>query len=189
MPLTASQVTDATRTWVEHGVIGLNLCPYAKGVQARGLVRYVVSPATVPQALLDDLRQEMVTLAQSDPARLDTTLLIHPHVLQDFLDFNDFLDEADLALKQLGLDGILQVASFHPHYQFAGTDPDDLTNATNRAPFPTLHLLREASVERAVATLPAPQSIYEANLLTLETLGADGWAQLQALWDTPAPRG
>jgi hypothetical protein len=110
----------------------------------------------------------------------DTTLLIHPRVLTDFLDFNDFLGAADEALAQLGLDGVLQVASFHPQFQFAGTEADDVTNATNRSPYPTLHLLREASIARAVEAFPQPEAIYEANMRTLEALGAEGWAALQA---------
>ena len=177
---TAEQVIAATRRWLERAVIGLNLCPFAKAVQAKGQVRYVVSEATDGDALLAQLRDEMNALMAADPALIDTTLLIHPQVLNDFLDFNDFLGAADEALAQLGYEGMLQVASFHPQFQFAGTDASDVTNATNRSPYPTLHLLREASVDRAVAAFPQADVIYENNIRTLEALGAEGWAALQA---------
>ncbi len=175
-------VITETRAWLEHAVIGLNLCPFAKAVHAKGQVRYVVSEATEPEALLHDLVAEMARLVAADPAEVDTTLLIHPQVLGDFLDFNDFLGVADAALAEAGLDGVLQVASFHPQFQFAGTEPDDIANATNRAPYPTLHLLREASVDRAVAAFPDAEAIFEANIETLEALGADGWARLRTRW-------
>jgi hypothetical protein len=174
------QALAETRAWVDRAVIGLNLCPFAKAVQAKNQVRYVVSSATDGDALLAELRDEMNRLIEADPAELDTTLLIHPQVLNDFLDFNDFLGAADEALEELGYEGMLQVASFHPQFQFAGTDADDVTNATNRSPYPTLHLLREASVDRAVAAFPQAEAIFENNIRTLEELGAEGWAALQA---------
>jgi hypothetical protein len=170
----------ATRHWLERAVIGLNLCPFAKAVHAKGQVRYVVSRADTPEALLEDLRAELQWLAAADPQQTDTTLLIHPHVLGDFLDFNDFLALADQAVQDLGLEGELQVASFHPDYQFAGTDADDITNYTNRSPYPTLHLLREASIDRAVEAFPEPEAIYEANMATLRRLGHAGWARWMA---------
>jgi len=178
----ADQVIAATRAWVEHAVIGLNLCPFAKGVQTKGQVRYVASSARDADALLVQLCQEMQRLVAAPPQRIDTTLLIHPGVLAEFDAFNDFLDIADAALHSLGHAGVLQIASFHPHYRFAGTRHDDLSNATNRSPYPTLHLLREASVDRAVAAFPHPEAIYETNLRTIEDLGAQGWAALQANW-------
>ena len=171
---------QATRAWVEHAVIGLNLCPFAKAVQTKGLIRYVCSDARDNAALLDALRSELQRLADTSIVQLETTLLVHPQVLGDFLDYNDFLDEADALLCQIGLDGMLQIASFHPQYQFAGTHADDIENATNRSPFPTLHLLREASIERAVAAFPEPEAIYETNMRTLRALGPKGWAELQA---------
>ncbi|MEO8152069.1 MAG: DUF1415 domain-containing protein [Rhizobacter sp.] len=176
----SQQAIAETRAWVERAVIGLNLCPFAKAVHTKDQVRYVVSAAADGDALLAELREEMTWLVEADPAVVDTTLLIHPHVLNDFLDFNDFLGDADDALEQLGYDGMLQVASFHPQFQFAGTDADDVSNATNRSPYPTLHLLREASVDRAVAAFPLAEAIFENNVRTLEALGADGWAALQA---------
>jgi hypothetical protein len=168
----------ATRRWLERAVIGLNLCPFAKAVHAKGQVRYVLSDADTPQALLEQLGEELLQLRDTPAEAVDTTLLVHPRVLADFLDYNDFLDDADALVEALGLDGVLQVASFHPDYRFAGTEPDDLGNFSNRAPFPTLHLLREDSVERAVAAFPDPDAIVERNIGTLRQLGADGWRKL-----------
>jgi hypothetical protein len=175
-----ARVLAETRAWVDRAVIGLNLCPFAKAPQVKGQLRYVVSHALDAEALLADLITELQTLAQIDPEVTETTLLVHPGVLADFLDFNDFLDLADAALDDLGLDGVIQIASFHPHYQFAGTAPDDVDNATNRSPYPTLHLIREASLDRAVAAIPDASSIFDANIATLRQLGAEGWRALQA---------
>ncbi|MBC7996187.1 MAG: DUF1415 domain-containing protein [Rhizobacter sp.] len=188
MTPSAHQAIAETRAWVERAVIGLNLCPFAKAVHGKNQVRYVVSQADTPEALLAELGDEMNRLAATDPLLIDTTLLIHPQVLNDFLDFNDFLGAADGLLEQLGHEGVLQVASFHPRFQFAGTDADDVTNATNQSPYPTLHLLREASIDRAVAAFPEAEAIFEANMQTLEKLGADGWAALQAWWQADASK-
>jgi len=171
-------VVAATREWIEKAVIGLNLCPFAKAVYVKEQVRYVVSTARDVDTLLNDLSIELAFLRNADPAKTDTTLLIHPQVLDDFLDYNDFLDLADAAIEALGLDGRLQAASFHPDYQFAGTQPDDVTNFTNRSPYPTLHLLREESVERAVAAFPEASDIFENNMRTLNQLGVTGWRAL-----------
>ncbi|QGW66445.1 DUF1415 family protein [Lysobacter soli] len=167
-----------TRRWLERAVIGLNLCPFAKAVYVKHQVRFVLSEATTTEALLDELTAELSLLSQTDAQAVDTTLLVHPHVLTDFLDYNDFLDRADAAVAALGLEGEIQVASFHPQYQFAGTYPDEMGNYTNRAPFPTLHLLREASIDRAVAAFPDPDVIVERNIATLEELGVEGWKRL-----------
>lgn len=174
----AEEYIAPTRHWLEKAVIGLNLCPFAQAVHARGLIRWVVSDATQPEALLDDLADEMRLIAAADPGVVETTLLIHPHVLTDFADFNDFLDPAEARLGELGFDGVLQLASFHPAYQFAGTDPDDITNCTNHSPFPTLHLLRESSLDQALDGFPNPEAIYERNMETLRGLGHEGWKQL-----------
>ena len=168
----------ATRRWLERAVIGLNLCPFAKAVHAKGQVRFVLSDATTPEALLAQLGEELLLLRDADPEAIDTTLLVHPGVLGDFLDYNDFLDLADALVAELGLEGEIQVASFHPDDLFAGTAPDDVSNFTNRAPHPTLHLLREASVERAVAAFPDPDAIIERNIATLDALGVEGWRKL-----------
>ncbi|MFN0160052.1 MAG: DUF1415 domain-containing protein [Burkholderiales bacterium] len=180
---TEEQVVAATRAWLERAVIGLNLCPFAKAVHVKGQIRYVVSQAGTPAELLTELKQELRHLVDADPAVCDTTLLIHPHVLADFLDYNDFLDDADAAVEELELDGVLQVASFHPQYQFDGTDADDVTNYSNRSPFPTLHLLREESIDRAVEAFPDAERIYETNIETLRRLGVDGWCRINAAAD------
>jgi hypothetical protein len=185
---TADRVIAETRAWVQRAVVGLNLCPFAKAPLAKGQIRFVVCESDDPRLLLDALIAQMRALVAADPAGVETTLLIHPNALVDFAEFNDFLDAADAALEELDLEGVLQVASFHPNYQFADAAADDLGNATNRSPYPTLHLLREASVERAVAAFPEAEAIYEANIATLEALGADGWAQLQAQCRADAQR-
>jgi len=177
--VTDSDAIEATRRWLERAVIGLNLCPFAKAPQVKGLVRYVLSEASEPEALLAGLIEELKLLAGTPADRIETTLLVHPQVLADFADYNDFLGLAESAVAGLGLEGVIQVASFHPRYQFAGTAPDDLTNATNRSPYPTLHLLREESVERAVAAFPEAEAIFEANIATMRRLGESGWARLQ----------
>jgi len=175
-----------TRAWVRRAVIGLNLCPFARAVDAKDQIRYVFSDATDPETLLATLVVELQRLADTDPALVDTTMLIHPRVLGDFEDFNDFLELADAAVEDLDLDGVLQVASFHPRFQFADTEPDDVTNATNRSPYPTLHLLREDSVDRAVAAFPEAEAIFERNMETLEKLGAAGWADVKKRWEDDA---
>ena len=173
-----AQVIAATRRWLEKAVIGLNLCPFAKAVHAKDQIRYIVSGAHAPQALLEDLLRELQWLQSADPAQTETTLLIHPGVLGDFLDYNDFLDVADDAVAELGLAGVIQVASFHPQYRFEGTDAEDIGNYSNRSPYPMLHLLREASVERAVTSYPDVATIPEHNIETLERLGREGWDRL-----------
>ena len=172
-------VIAETRAWVDRAVIGLNLCPFAKAPQAKGLVRYVLSAATDPAALLADLVNELERLAEASPDKIETTLLIHPGVLGDFADYNDFLALAEDTVAELDLEGVIQVASFHPDYQFEGSAPEDIENATNRSPFPALHLLREDSIDKAVAAFPDAQAIYETNIETLQKLGAEGWAALQ----------
>jgi hypothetical protein len=178
------RVIDDTRLWVEKAVIGLNLCPFAKPVYAKALIRYAVSEARTPEALFADLQRELRLLADTPAAEVETTLLVHPYVLAAFLDFNDFLGIAEDAVGMMDLEGVLQVASFHPAYQFEGTRKDDITNFSNRSPYPTLHLLREASIEAALATHPDPDAIYRANIETLRRIGRTGWAAL----GIPGPR-
>lgn len=179
----ADEVVAATRTWLEKVVIGLNLCPFARAVHAGNQIRYEISDAQTPEALLADLARELQTLAAADPAKVETTLLIHPQVLGDFLDYNDFLDIADAAVEELGLTGTIQVASFHPHYRFADTEPDAIENYSNRSPYPMLHLLREESVERAVAAFADAGRIPDRNIENLRRIGHDGWRRL----DLPVP--
>lgn len=174
----SDQIIAATRRWLERAVIGLNLCPFAKATHVHGRVRYVVSSATSEQALLAELERELKFLAEADIQEVETTLLIHPQVLTDFPDYNDFLGVADAAVEALELDGVLQVASFHPQYQFADSQPEDIDNYSNRSPYPTLHLLREESIDRAVAAFPDAGEIYERNIQTLRRLGLEGWRRL-----------
>ena len=175
---TADNAEADTRRWLERAVIGLNLCPFAKAVHVRGQIHHAVWLAEDDQGLLDLLLAEAQALMAQTPDVRDTTLLVVPHALADFLDFNDFIGRAERRLSRAGFDGTLQLASFHPRYQFAGTDADDIANATNRAPYPTLHLLREASVDRAVEAFPEAEAIFDRNIETLDTLGAAGWAAL-----------
>lgn len=175
---------DDTRRWLERAVIGLNLCPFARAPYVRGQLRIAVSDARDTETLALDLHAELERLRDTDIATLETTLLVHPHVLQDFLDYNDFLDIADALLEELDLDGEVQVASFHPDYQFADAAPDDIENHTNRSPYPVLHLLREDSISRAVDAVPDTDAIYERNIATLRALGHAGWNKL---WSNDAP--
>jgi hypothetical protein len=177
--MTTEEIIAATKEWLEKAVIGLNLCPFARAVYVNDQIRYAVSDASAPEALLADLLRELRALEAADPKAVDTTLLIHPDALTDFLDYNDFLGAAEAAVADLGLEGVLQVASFHPQYQFAGTAPEDIENYTNRSPYPMLHLLREESVERAVAAFPDAAEIYEKNIATLRLLGHEGWKRLR----------
>jgi hypothetical protein len=173
-------VLTVTRAWLEQVVIGLGLCPFAKGVHAKGQIRYFVSQAETPEQLLVDLLSELHALSLADPEVTDTSLLIHPRALPDFLDYNDFLSVADVALEDLELSGELQIASFHPGYQFAGNAPDDPANYATRSPYPMLHLLREASVDRAVAVFPEASLIVNRNVQVLRTLGPEGIQRLLA---------
>ena len=176
---TATVVTS-TRRWLERAVIGLNLCPFAKAVYAKRQIRYAVTGAATAEELLAELQRELDLLARASPDEVETTLLIHPRAMADFIDFHFFLQEADAAIRNLGHEGVLQIASFHPAYEFAGSAADDLANCTNRSPYPTLHLLREASIDRAVAAFPDAAAIYERNIATLRKLGQEGWRRLWA---------
>lgn len=167
-----------TVQWLERAVIGLNLCPFAKSVHVKGQVHYAVTLTQDPTQVLQLLRTELAALASTAAEVHDTTLLLFPRCLQDFLDFNDFLEDAEAVLQDMDLEGTLQIASFHPQFQFAGTAPDDVTNCTNRAPYPTLHLLREASIDRAVAVFPEAEMIFQRNIEVLEAMGTAGWAAL-----------
>jgi uncharacterized protein len=169
----------ATERWLVRAVIGLNLCPFAKAVHARQQIRYVVSEATTSGELRVDLQRELEFLARADAEAIDTTLLIHPHALSEFNAYNRFLGEADALIRDLGLEGVLQIASFHPDYEFADSPPGAIENYSNRSPYPMLHLLREASIDRAVLAFPDASAIYGKNILTLRNLGHEGW---NALW-------
>ena len=169
--LSEERVIAATVAWLERMVIGLNLCPFAKAVHVKRLIRFVVSSARDGQALMEDLRRELCLLATTPEQQIETTLLIHPNVMQDFVIYNEFLWDCDLAIQEMNMEGVIQIASFHPDYRFSGTTQDDVTNHTNRSPFPMLHLLREASVTLAVETFARTEDIYENNIKTLQELG------------------
>ncbi|TAM49271.1 MAG: DUF1415 domain-containing protein [Paraburkholderia sp.] len=172
---TNNAIVATTRHWLVRAVIGLNLCPFAKSVHVKGQIRYVVSDACDVEGMLAALETELRTLVEADAERIDTSLLIFPHAFADFLEFNDALFFAERLLEQMRLAGELQLASFHPQYQFAGTQPGDIENYTNRAPYPILHLLRESSVERATQAFPDAAEIFERNQETLRRLGHEGW--------------
>lgn len=187
-----AEITTATRVWLERAVIGLNLCPFAKAVHVKRQIRFVVSEAATTDALLDDLERELQFLTEVTSDEVETTLLITPDVLKNFDDFIDFLDLAEVVLRTQGLNGILQVASFHPDYVFADADADDVANCTNRAPYPTLHLLREASLEKATAAFPDASDIYLRNieaLRALRALGEEGWRALDVAAPTKSKPG
>lgn len=171
------EIADTVR-WLERAVIGLNLCPFAKAPHVKGQIHYVVSQAKGLEGLRDELIEQLQAMAALPADARETVLLIVPQMLHDFLEFNDFLDEADGVLQELDMEGEFQVASFHPQFQFADTEPDDITNFTNRSPYPTLHLLREDSIDRAVEAFPEAETIYETNMATLEKLGIQGWQNL-----------
>ena len=176
--MTDEEVLAKTRHWLESAVIGLNLCPFAKAVYVKNQVRLVISKARHADDLLEELDRELDLLVATPASEIDTTLLIHPKLFEDFLDFNDFLEVAEGVVNEHGLEGVVQLASFHPQFQFDGTEPDDISNYTNRAPFAILHLLREESVERAVEAFPQADAIFETNIATLEKLGLPGWKAL-----------
>ncbi len=179
--MTDEQVLADTRHWIEKAVIGLNLCPFARSVYVKNQVRIVVSHARHLDAFLDELDRELDLLVNTPAEEIDTTLLVHPTLFPDFFVFNDFLNVVDDVVAEHELVGVIQVASFHPLFQFEGVEPEDISNATNRAPYPVLHLLREASVERAVATEGGDaEVIVERNIATLRELGAAGWQALLA---------
>jgi hypothetical protein len=172
------EILEQTRHWLEKAVIGLNLCPFAKAVYVKNQVRLVVSHARHADDLLEELDSELDLLASTPSDEIDTTLLIHPTLFDDFLDFNDFMEIADDVVIEHALEGVVQLASFHPGFQFEGTEPDAISNYTNRAPFAMLHLLREESIARAVQAFPEAEAIFEENIKTLEKLGHTGWRAL-----------
>jgi len=172
------EIIGATRRWLQKAVIGLELCPFAERAHDSGRVRYCVSEQRAAAGLLEELRAELRHLHAEDPGRCETTLLIHPWALTDFIEYNDFLEVCEAAVADLGFEGELQIASFHPEYQFAGTRSGDIENFTNRSPYPMLHLLREASIEHALKSVPDPDEIYRRNIHTLRALGHEGWRKL-----------
>ncbi len=174
------QVQAEMRRWIEQAVIGLNLCPFAKSVYVKNQVRLVVSQARHLDAFLDELDRELELLKDTPPEQVDTTLLVHPTLFPDFFVFNDFLDIVEEVVAEHELEGVIQVAPFHPAFQFEDAGPDDVDNLTNRAPYATLHLIREASIDRAVESGDSAEDIVERNLKTVRALGLEGWKRLLA---------
>jgi hypothetical protein len=185
-PPSDANAIAATRRWIERAVIGLNLCPFARAPYVQDRLRIRVSRARDAEGLAADLRAELAWLRDADAVRHETSLLVHPFVLGDFADYNDFLDVADALLVEMDLEGEIQVAGFHPHYQFADTAPDAIENCTNRSPFPTLHLLRESSIDHALEAMPDTDAIYRRNIETLRALGTEGWRKLWLASDADA---
>lgn len=173
-----AQVLAATRRWLDRAVIGLNLCPFAKAVYVKNQVGLHVAAGRTAHEVLGELGAQLQQLVETDPAALDTSLLILPEGFEDFLVFNALAAQGERLIRKRGLEGEIQLATFHPRYQFAGTDEDDIGNFSNRSPYPVLHLLREASIARAVQAIPDPAAIYEANIETLRRLGREGWDAL-----------
>lgn len=172
------QIIKSTEDWLVKAVIGLNLCPFAKPVHLRKAIRFVVSKAHDEESVMNDLADELIYLSEADSKVCETTLLILPKILSDFVDFNDFMELADQLLEEMDLTGTFQIANFHPFYQFAGTEPNDIENYTNRSPYPILHLIREASIEEALKSVRNPDEIFENNISTMKKLGHDGWRKL-----------
>ncbi|MDK4684659.1 DUF1415 domain-containing protein [Kingella negevensis] len=171
-------IIQHTTNWLEKAVIGLNLCPFAKAPHAKGQIRIAVSHAKHLDAFLEDLDRELQTLLNTPASELETTLLVHPSLFPDFSVFNDVLDMADNALVDNHAEGIIQIAPFHPEFQFEDTEPNDISNYTNRSPYPTLHLIREDSIEKAAQAFPNPAVIFERNIKVLEEMGHEGWEKL-----------
>ena len=174
----SATVTDHTRQWLEKAVIGLNLCPFAKAPHVKNLVRISISQARHLDGFLEDLDRELQLLGDTPADELETTLLVHPTLFPDFDTFNQMLDIADAAVVDNGLEGIVQIAPFHPDFQFEGTDSDDIGNYTNRSPYPTLHLIREDSIAKAAQAFPDASAIFERNIALLEKMGHEGWDKL-----------
>jgi hypothetical protein len=173
-----AQAIADTRRWLERAVVGLNLCPFAKAVMVKQQVHYAVANAGDAASILQDLQRELDAIVSLPARERDTTLLVIPQGMEDFLDFNDLVGRAERLVRKRGLEGVIQVASFHPRFVFAGVQEEDITNHTNRSPYPTLHLLREESIDRAVAAFPDAADIYEKSMDVLRTLGREGWDAL-----------
>lgn len=167
----STKVVADTRRWLESVVIGLNLCPFARRVFEADTIRYAVTDATDEEQLLAVLANELRRLASCSDANIETTLLIHPLLFSDFLDFNDFLGRAEQLNAKLGFEGTIQIASFHPAYQFAESAPDAVENYTNRSPYPMLHLLREESITQLEMETTALLEIPNRNIAMLRSLG------------------
>ncbi len=179
-----SDVENSVRKWLENMVIGLNLCPFAKSVYIKNQVRIVVYEGEEDE-LLGCIESELLYLQKTLDTEIDTTLVVVPHLLKDYYDFNDFLIYTDALIEEMGLEGEMQIADFHPDYQFAGTQKEDIENYTNRSPYPIFHLLRESSIDRAVEQFPDAAEIFERNISKMQTLGIE---KLKTLLKTESSR-
>ncbi len=179
-----SDVENSVRKWLENMVIGLNLCPFAKSVYIKNQVRIVVYEGEEDE-LLGCIESELLYLRKTPDTEIDTTLVVVPHLLKDYYDFNDFLIYTDALIEEMGLEGEIQIADFHPYYQFAGTQKEDVENYTNRSPYPIFHLLRESSIDRAVEQFPDAAEIFERNISKMQTLGIE---KLKTLLKTESSR-
>ena len=177
------KVVSATIAWLERFVIGLNLCPFARAIHVKNQIRYVVSHARKSSVLLEDLRQELISFAGSSSEEIESVLLIHPHALNDFANYSGFLELCNLLIAELDLEGVVQIASFHPDYQFAETEAEDVTNYTNRSPYPMLHLLRESSVTRALESFPNSENIVNRNISLMKAMGKAKLDELYLFFD------
>ena len=176
--LDTNTVSEHTKQWLEKAVIGLNLCSFAKAPHVKNLVRIVVSKARHLDGFLEDLDRELQLLGNTPASELETTLLVHPTLFPDFETFNQMLEIADDAVVENELEGIVQIAPFHPDFQFEGTEADDISNYTNRSPYPTLHLIREDSIAKAAEAFPDASAIFHRNIALLEKMGHEGWDKL-----------
>ncbi len=165
------QVIETTKRWLESFVIGLNLCPFAKHPFRNNKIRYVVFEDSDLEKLTETLLIEANELVATTPSVLETTLIILPESLEKFEEYLDYLNMADFIFEEVDLDGVIQIASFHPDYQFDETEITDVENYTNRSPYPMFHLLREDSVTRALEAYPEVGDIPENNIDTMNKLG------------------
>ena len=166
-------VIRKTREWVNGFVIRLNLCPFAKKVFDEERIRYVVLESSEIKDLTKKLLDELYFLSKTEAEKIETTLIIFPNLLTDFESFNEYLAVADEILLEMSLIGDIQIASFHPQYQFAGTTKDAAENYTNRSPYPMLHLLREVSIENALKKVPKPENIPMENIKKMNEIGLE----------------
>lgn len=168
--LSPSTITEHVNQWLNDVVIGLNLCPFATKPQRNQQIKIFVSQASREEALLQDILDQLLELDTKEAQELETTLVVVPNMLDDFMDYNFFIDWVEALIRQQDWEGIFQVATFHPHYCFAGTCPEDDENLTNRSPYPIFHLIREQSMERVLKHYPNPEAIPEINIQRVSQL-------------------
>ncbi|HHP0479969.1 TPA: DUF1415 domain-containing protein [Vibrio campbellii] len=166
-------ITEQVNKWLNDVVIGLNLCPFAAKPQRNKQIKIFVSEASQEEALLEDILLQLIELSNTEPEKLETTLVVVPNMLQDFWDYNFFIDWVEGLIKQQDWEGIFQVATFHPDYCFGGAEPEDDENLTNRSPYPVFHLIREESMEKVLKHYPDPESIPDTNIARVSALSEE----------------